>query len=107
MSLVRLVFVAVLGAIALPGCSVVHGETMTLADGRRVELTPGMSKREVEALLGRAPYGQDAKVQGAERWVYVNTSARIAWILQFRDDALDWSRQQETTPDWPNASMRR
>lgn len=107
MSLRHFVFVALLGAISLPGCSAAHDETMTLADGRRLELTPGMSKREVEALVGRAPYGQDTKVQGTERWVYVNTSARVAWIVQFRGDALDWSRQQQTNPDWPNASMRR
>jgi hypothetical protein len=66
-----------------------------------------MSKREVEALRGRAAYGQDTKVQGTERWVHVNTSTRTAWILQFRGDALDWSRQQQTNPNWPHASTRR
>ena len=80
---------------------------MMATSTRHLELTPGMSKREVEALVGRAPYGQDTKVQGTERWVYVNTSARVAWIVQFRGDALDWSRQQDTSPAWPNASMRR
>jgi hypothetical protein len=66
-----------------------------------------MSKREVEALLGRAPYGQDTKRQGAERWVYVNTSTGIAFILQFQDDELNWSRQQEANSHWPGAWMRR
>jgi outer membrane protein assembly factor BamE (lipoprotein component of BamABCDE complex) len=107
MTILRPVFLALLVAITLPACSVVPGATVSLADGRGAELAPGMSKREVEALLGRAPYAQPDKVRGAERWVYVNTSTRTASILQFQGDELTWFRQEETTSDWPNDSMRR